>query len=164
MSSHLKTTLVGVTHPILWASNGIKSVSTYDELARRLELNRDDLQSSLAETTYVVGTVEGKIVSDSPANTEFSDLNYAPDRVSFSYATDKPAFANLSASVTPDWTVKVNCVPTEFTKGLFDIFTIPLPRATARSHFNTTTHGAVFCSGHVGYWRRLAFCALWQWH
>ena len=130
MSSHVKTALVGVTHPILWASNRIESVSTYDELASRLEQNRDDLQALLAETTYVVGTVEGKIMSDGPANTEFSDLSYAPNRISFSYATDKPAFANLSTSVAPDWTVKVSGVPTTPTKGLFDIFTIPIPRGS----------------------------------
>jgi hypothetical protein len=129
----VKTALAGVTHPILWATSGITKMPSLDALDEALASYRGPPGELLTRTTYVVDQPRNDNMADAaPGNTsgsqiDFSDMQWAPNRISFRYRASSPGYANLSLTATPEWTASVSGTSAPIIRSYYNFVTVHLP-------------------------------------
>lgn len=154
ISTEVKAALVGITHPVLWASGGLQGVASVAEAARELEANRGDLAALLSRWTYLIGSNTTEDVGSVPAVT-FSNMTRSANELSFHYRADRSAFANLSITAASDWSATVNGVATPVIRGNFEFIALRIPagEGTVELRYSSRT-------SHFFFWSRWLLAAL----
>ena len=126
LSPDIKAALVGITHPVLWASAGLRPVPSVAALNAELEAHRGDLRGQLSRATYLIGATSAESSPTQPL-VSFADMTRGADGLAFRYRADRAAVANLLLTAAPGWQASINGIPTPIVSGNLGTIAVRLP-------------------------------------
>lgn len=132
LSYDVKSALLGVSHPILWATPGLTAVRSFEALDDEFAKHSGDVADLLRRTTYVVGLpLENETAKRSPVapapEIEFANMKILPNRIAFRYRAGEEGYANLSLTAAPGWQAMVAGKPTPIVRGYYNLTAVRVP-------------------------------------
>jgi hypothetical protein len=121
--------LLGITHPVYWASQEVRTYDDVAEVVRALNAAGDRVGELLRRVTFVRAGALAPPASGEPGTSgaEFVALERGTDRSRIAYRSAGPFYLNASVTYDEGWRASVDGRPVRVYRGNFDGLLIEAP-------------------------------------
>ena len=127
LPANIKSSLAGVTFPILWATPSITYLPSYEALDTIIiNTNNDNI---LKNTTYVINPIanfEYIKSTHEKLNISFSNMKITPNNISFEYNSNSQGYVNISTTANNGWKATLNGYDVPIIRSYYNYMTIKI--------------------------------------
>jgi len=138
--------LLGITHPLIWASAGVRDVSSHPDRNHEPGAGHRDVSSLLSHRTSGIG-VEAQQESRSQPTVSFADMRRGVNELSFRYRAENSALVTLAITAAPGWSATIDDVAIPIIKGTFDFIALRLPAGDGTVRLRYENLGSLYFFG-----------------
>ncbi len=122
------TALLGISHPVYWASQELREYADVDDLVRALNEAGDRVGELLRRTTFIkAGNLLPRPVGPAAAPPELVGLEREADRTRVAYRSAGPFYLNAAVTYDPGWRASVDGQPLTIHRANFDGLVVEVP-------------------------------------